>query len=59
MEWSTLLCLGMIAFTDLVIASSLVYLLATSRTGFSRYGDLRLLSASSVLNMNYLAPIPS
>ena len=59
MEWLTLLCLSMIGFTDFVIASSLVYLLATSRTGFSRYGDIHSLLASSILKMNYLALIPS
>jgi len=39
-EWATLLCLSMIAFTDFVIASSLCYLLATSRTGFSSTDSL-------------------
>ncbi|KAG1840183.1 hypothetical protein DFJ58DRAFT_811023 [Suillus subalutaceus] len=35
-EWSTYLSLGAATFVDFVIASSLCYLLATSRTGFSR-----------------------
>ncbi|KAJ8584255.1 hypothetical protein M405DRAFT_866374 [Rhizopogon salebrosus TDB-379] len=35
MEWATLMDLGLIAFIDFVIASSLCYFLATSRTGFS------------------------
>lgn len=34
-EWSTYVTLGTITFADVVIASSLCYLLATSRTGFS------------------------
>lgn len=34
-EWSTYLSLGAATFVDFVIASSLCYLLATSRTGFS------------------------
>ncbi|OAX32385.1 hypothetical protein K503DRAFT_615365 [Rhizopogon vinicolor AM-OR11-026] len=33
-EWSTYMPLGVIAFDDFVIASSLCYLIATSRTGF-------------------------
>ena len=35
-EWAIYLSLGEITFNDSVIASSLCYLLATSRTGFSR-----------------------
>ncbi|KAG1840179.1 hypothetical protein DFJ58DRAFT_811000 [Suillus subalutaceus] len=35
-EWSTYMSLGATTFVDFVIASSLCYLLATSRTGFSR-----------------------
>ncbi|KAG0698363.1 hypothetical protein DFH29DRAFT_102180 [Suillus ampliporus] len=35
-EWSTFMAFGMIAFVDVVIASSLCYLLATSHMGFSR-----------------------
>ncbi|OAX34046.1 hypothetical protein K503DRAFT_474472 [Rhizopogon vinicolor AM-OR11-026] len=34
-EWSTLMYLSTVTFVDFVIASSLCYLLATSRTGFS------------------------
>ncbi|KAG1722710.1 hypothetical protein EDB19DRAFT_1645668, partial [Suillus lakei] len=34
-EWSTYLTLGSVTFDDILIASSLCYLLATSRTGFS------------------------
>ncbi|OAX40816.1 hypothetical protein K503DRAFT_864334 [Rhizopogon vinicolor AM-OR11-026] len=34
-EWSTLMYLSTVTFIDFVIASSLCYLLATSRTGFS------------------------
>ncbi|KAG1808927.1 uncharacterized protein BJ212DRAFT_1484780 [Suillus subaureus] len=34
-EWATYLTLGSITFDDILIASSLCYLLATSRTGFS------------------------
>ncbi|OAX32800.1 hypothetical protein K503DRAFT_869953 [Rhizopogon vinicolor AM-OR11-026] len=35
-EWATLMTLGTVAFIDFIIASSLCYILATSRTGFSR-----------------------
>ncbi|KAG2363852.1 hypothetical protein BDR07DRAFT_1608529 [Suillus spraguei] len=35
-EWATFMALGTITFVDFIIASSLCYLLATSRTGFSR-----------------------
>jgi hypothetical protein len=35
-EWATLMTLGTMAFVDFVVAASLSYLLATSRTGFSR-----------------------
>ncbi|KAG2088746.1 uncharacterized protein F5147DRAFT_43804 [Suillus discolor] len=34
-QWSTFMTLGTITFADFIIASSLCYLLATSRTGFS------------------------
>ncbi|KAG2355651.1 hypothetical protein BDR07DRAFT_1364994 [Suillus spraguei] len=34
-EWATYMALAAITFADIVIASSLCYLLATSRTGFS------------------------
>ncbi|KAG1733046.1 uncharacterized protein EDB91DRAFT_1301101 [Suillus paluster] len=34
-EWSTYMTLGTITFLDIIIASSLCYFLATSRTGFS------------------------
>ena len=34
--WMTFMTLGAITFVDFVIASSLCYLLATSRTGFTR-----------------------
>ncbi|KAG0709606.1 hypothetical protein DFH29DRAFT_6404 [Suillus ampliporus] len=34
-EWSTFMAFGTITFVDLLIASSLCYILATSRTGFS------------------------
>ncbi|KAG1732072.1 hypothetical protein EDB19DRAFT_1305070 [Suillus lakei] len=35
-EWTVFMYLGGVAFVDILIASSLCYLLATSRTGFSR-----------------------
>ncbi|KAG1861756.1 hypothetical protein DFJ58DRAFT_725598 [Suillus subalutaceus] len=35
-EWITYVYLGTVAFVDVLIASSLCYLLATSRTGFSK-----------------------
>ncbi|KAG1861773.1 hypothetical protein DFJ58DRAFT_246500 [Suillus subalutaceus] len=39
-EWATFLTLGTITFADVVIASSLCYLLATSRTEFSSTNSL-------------------
>ncbi|KAG1733070.1 uncharacterized protein EDB91DRAFT_654525 [Suillus paluster] len=39
-EWSTYMTLGTTTFLDIVIASSLSYLLATSRTGFSSTNSL-------------------
>ncbi|KAG2065601.1 hypothetical protein BDR04DRAFT_1108254 [Suillus decipiens] len=39
-EWFTFMTLGTITFADIVIASSLCYLLATSRTGFSNTDSL-------------------
>ncbi|KAG0694363.1 hypothetical protein DFH29DRAFT_1083851 [Suillus ampliporus] len=39
-EWSTYMTLGVITFLDIVIASSLCYLLATSRTGTSSTDSL-------------------
>jgi hypothetical protein len=61
MKWSAVfkICLSIIVFTDFVLASLLCYLLATSRTGFSRYAGVRLLCAFSILNVNYTALIPS
>ncbi|KAG2033876.1 hypothetical protein BDR03DRAFT_984706 [Suillus americanus] len=38
-EWASYLCLGSTTFNDILIASSLCYLLATSRTGFSTLSD--------------------
>ncbi|KAG2355649.1 hypothetical protein BDR07DRAFT_1425489 [Suillus spraguei] len=39
-EWSAYMGLGTITFSDIVITSSLCYLLATSRTGFSSIDSL-------------------
>ncbi|KAG0699680.1 hypothetical protein DFH29DRAFT_38704 [Suillus ampliporus] len=39
-EWSTYMTLGAITFLDVIIASSLCYILATSRTGFSSTDSL-------------------
>ncbi|KAG0706001.1 hypothetical protein DFH29DRAFT_237766 [Suillus ampliporus] len=39
-EWSTYMTLGTITFFDVIIASSLCYILATSRTGFSSTDSL-------------------
>ncbi|KAG1724666.1 hypothetical protein EDB19DRAFT_295152 [Suillus lakei] len=39
-QWSTYMTLSTITFVDIVIASSLCYLLATSRTGFSSTDSL-------------------
>ncbi|OAX31958.1 hypothetical protein K503DRAFT_860547 [Rhizopogon vinicolor AM-OR11-026] len=39
-QWPTYMALGVVAFIDFIIASSLCYILATSRTGFSRQGTV-------------------
>ncbi|KAG1785334.1 uncharacterized protein HD556DRAFT_1459191 [Suillus plorans] len=47
--WSTYLSLGAATFIDIIITSSLCYLLATSRTGFSWYRAAHSLSGSDML----------
>ncbi|KAG0709139.1 hypothetical protein DFH29DRAFT_1074883 [Suillus ampliporus] len=49
LAWATYSTLGTICFLDVLIASSLCYLLATSRTGFSRQGAVLSLRGSDVL----------
>jgi len=47
--WMTYMTLGTITVVDVVLASSLCYLLATSRTGFPRYGVVCSLFGSHVV----------
>ncbi|KAG1879080.1 hypothetical protein F4604DRAFT_552315 [Suillus subluteus] len=58
-EWTTFMTLGSIAFTDIVIASSLCYLLATSRTGFSSTDSLITKLMAYIINTGCLTSICS
>ncbi|KAG1822494.1 uncharacterized protein BJ212DRAFT_1585310 [Suillus subaureus] len=58
-EWTTFMTLGAIAFTDIVIASSLCYLLATSRTGFSSTDSLITKLMAYIINTGCLTSICS
>ncbi|KAG1762606.1 hypothetical protein EDD22DRAFT_891152 [Suillus occidentalis] len=58
-EWSTYMALGAITFADVVIASSLCYLLATSRTGFSSTDSLITKLMVYVINTGSLTSICS
>ncbi|KAG1803400.1 uncharacterized protein BJ212DRAFT_1469815 [Suillus subaureus] len=53
-EWSTFMSLGTVAFIDFVIASSLCYLLATSRTGFSSTDSLITKLMAYIINTGCL-----
>ncbi|KAJ8597678.1 hypothetical protein M405DRAFT_803429 [Rhizopogon salebrosus TDB-379] len=58
-EWATYLSLGEITFIDCVIASSLCYLLATSRTGFSNMDSLLTKLMTYVINTGLLTSVIS
>ncbi|KIK39353.1 hypothetical protein CY34DRAFT_339326 [Suillus luteus UH-Slu-Lm8-n1] len=58
-EWSTYMALGATTFADVVIASSLCYLLATSRTGFSSTDSLITKLMVYVINTGSLTSICS
>ncbi|KAG1861777.1 hypothetical protein DFJ58DRAFT_246719 [Suillus subalutaceus] len=59
MEWATFLTLGTITFADVVVASSLCYLLATSRTGFSSTNSLITKLMVYIINTGCLTSICS
>ncbi|KAG2148018.1 hypothetical protein DEU56DRAFT_927927 [Suillus clintonianus] len=58
-EWSTYLTLATVTFVDLVIASSLCYLLATSRTGFSNTDSIITKFMAYIINTGCLTSICS
>ncbi|KAG1724664.1 hypothetical protein EDB19DRAFT_2043418 [Suillus lakei] len=58
-EWSTYMTLGTITFADIVVASSLCYLLATSRTGFSSTDSLITKLMVYIINTGSLTSICS
>ncbi|KAG0700743.1 hypothetical protein DFH29DRAFT_1080516 [Suillus ampliporus] len=58
-EWSTYMTLGVITFLDIVIASSLCYLLATSRTGTSSTDSLITKLMGYIINTGCLTSICS
>ncbi|KAJ8590751.1 hypothetical protein M405DRAFT_815512 [Rhizopogon salebrosus TDB-379] len=58
-EWATYLSLGEITFIDSVIASSLCYLLATSRTGFSSTDSLLTKLMAYIINTGLLTSVIS
>ncbi|KAG1811162.1 uncharacterized protein BJ212DRAFT_1302063 [Suillus subaureus] len=53
-EWSTYMALGAITFVDFIIASSLCYLLATSRTGFSSVCSMTVMITCAVMPHNFI-----
>ncbi|KAG1822497.1 uncharacterized protein BJ212DRAFT_807531 [Suillus subaureus] len=59
MEWTTFLTLGSITFADFIIASSLCYLLATSRTGFSSTDSLITKLMAYIINTGCLTSMCS
>ncbi|KAG2113671.1 hypothetical protein BD769DRAFT_1673683 [Suillus cothurnatus] len=58
-EWATFITLGTMTFTDIVIASSLCYLLATSRTGFSSTDSLITKLMVYIINTGCLTSVCS
>ncbi|KAG1723226.1 hypothetical protein EDB19DRAFT_2043850 [Suillus lakei] len=58
-EWAVFMYLGTVAFIDILIASSLCYLLATSRTGFSRTDLFVTKLVSYIINTGCLTSICS
>ncbi|KAG2038604.1 hypothetical protein BDR03DRAFT_1009825 [Suillus americanus] len=59
LEWATLMSLGTVAFIDFVIASSLCYLLATSRTGFSSTDSMIAKLMAYIINTGCLTSMCS
>jgi hypothetical protein len=58
-EWATFMSLGTVAFIDFVIASSLCYLLATSRTGFSNTDSMITKLMAYIINTGCLTSVCS
>ncbi|KIK42757.1 hypothetical protein CY34DRAFT_62470, partial [Suillus luteus UH-Slu-Lm8-n1] len=58
-EWATFMALGTITFVDFVIASSLCYLLATSRTGFSSTDSIITKLMAYIINTGCLTSVCS
>ncbi|KAG2345097.1 hypothetical protein BDR05DRAFT_909162 [Suillus weaverae] len=58
-EWATFMALGTITFVDFVIASSLCYLLATSRTGFSSTDSIITKLMAYIINTGCLTSMCS
>ncbi|KAG2031521.1 hypothetical protein BDR03DRAFT_1016007 [Suillus americanus] len=58
-EWATFMSLGTVAFIDFVIASSLCYLLATSRTGFSSTDSIIAKLVAYIINTGCLTSVCS
>lgn len=58
-EWTTYMALGAITIADVVIASSLCYLLATSRSGFSSTDSLITKLMTYIINTGSLTSICS
>ncbi|KAG1861781.1 hypothetical protein DFJ58DRAFT_657271 [Suillus subalutaceus] len=58
-QWATFLTLGTITFADVVVASSLCYLLAISRTGFSSTDSLITKLMVYIINTGCLTSICS
>ncbi|KAJ8584412.1 hypothetical protein M405DRAFT_466393 [Rhizopogon salebrosus TDB-379] len=56
-EWTTYLCFSMFFFDDVVIASSLCYILATSRTGFSSVDSFLTKLMAYIINTGCLTSI--
>ncbi|KAG2053468.1 hypothetical protein BDR06DRAFT_956527 [Suillus hirtellus] len=58
-EWAIFMSLGTIAFVDFVIASSLCYLLAISRTGFSNTDSMITMLMAYIINTGCLTSMCS
>ncbi|KAG2069955.1 hypothetical protein BDR04DRAFT_1100861 [Suillus decipiens] len=58
-EWATYMALATITFADVVVASSLCYLLATSRTGFSSTDSLITKLTAYIINTGCLTSVCS
>ncbi|KAG2151810.1 hypothetical protein BD769DRAFT_4554 [Suillus cothurnatus] len=58
-EWATFMSLSTVAFVDFVIASSLCYLLATSRTGFASTDSMITKLMAYIINTGCLTSVCS